>query len=159
MVDKKTGILIALPFIAIAAAVLLLPYAKFEPSVSGSERQLAGFTTGNIPSISKREPFTASALDSPIKIAVVQNSPNKTFPGESLSQLAPPPGTTHAQAAPLPKADVVSLIVVNNDNKMAIINGKVVREGEKSDGRLVVKIEKNRVLLKDKTESKWLKIE
>ncbi len=155
MLDKKTGVLIALPFIAITAVLLLLPYAKFEPSLSGAERQLAAFTAGTVPAIIRREPVTASALDSPIKIPSVQNSRNKSFPGESLSQLAPPPGMTNL---PLPKADVVSLIVVNNENRMAIINGQVVKEGDKIGSRVVVKIEKNRVLLKDKTESKWLTI-
>jgi len=151
MLDKKTGVLIALPFIAITAVLLLLPYAKFEPSLSGAERQLAAFTAGTVPAIIRREPVSVSVLESPVKIPLVQNSQKKVFPGESLSQLAPPP-------ASLPKADVVSLIVVNNENRMAIINGKVVKEGDKIDSRLVVKIEKNRVLLKEKTESKWLTV-
>lgn len=52
----------------------------------------------------------------------------------------------------------LSLVVISDNSKMAIINGQVVREGDRINGIKVKKIEPARVLIKDK-ESEWLYLE
>ncbi len=52
----------------------------------------------------------------------------------------------------------LSLVVISDNSKMAIINGQVVREGDTINGMNVKKIEAARVLIKDK-ESEWLYLE
>lgn len=141
-----------LPFVMAAVLFLLLSSVKFAPSLSPAEKELAAFTCGTVPVVSKRQPVIAAGLESPITIpAAAPVVQRKEFPREPLSRMAPPP-------AQLP-ATVVTLILVNNGKKMAVINGVVVKEGDIVDSSKVVKIEKNRVLLSDKKGSKWLKME
>jgi hypothetical protein len=159
--DKRTGVLLAVPFVIIAAVLLFLPAKKFAPTLSGAEKDFAAFSTGTVPAIIKRYPVTAVALESPLKIPSVLVQ-KKEFPGQPLSQVAPPPGQTLPQAVLTPVTPityVVTLILANNDKKMAIINGIVVKEGGIINDSTVEKIEKNRVLLKNKKESRWLKVE
>lgn len=51
----------------------------------------------------------------------------------------------------------VSLVIVSGSSKMAIIQGVLVKEGDIIDDKKVVKIEPNRVLLKDKT-NQWINV-
>ena len=55
------------------------------------------------------------------------------------------------------KDPVVSLIVISGKNKMAMIEGAPVKEGEYYDDKRIVKIEPDRVLLKN-VKSKWVYI-
>jgi hypothetical protein len=52
----------------------------------------------------------------------------------------------------------LSLIVISGKRKMAIIRGRIVREGDIVEGMKIAKIENERVLLKNKTE-RWLYLE
>lgn len=158
MPDRKTGVFAALPFIAAVVGLLSLQYIKFTPSLSATETALTALTAGAVPTIVERRPITVPALESPIKIPRAEDMQKKSFPGEPLANMAPPPGQHGSQAASVPRPDVVTMIVVNNDNRMAIINGIVVKEGDKINSSAVVKIEKNRVLLKDKRGPRWLTI-
>jgi hypothetical protein len=49
----------------------------------------------------------------------------------------------------------LSLVVVTGEEKMAIISGVLVREGDFIDDVKIERIEHNRVLLRNKT-TKWL---
>lgn len=49
----------------------------------------------------------------------------------------------------------VSLIIVSGDSRMAMIDGRLVKEGDIIDDTRVVKIESNRVLLNNKG-NKWI---
>src|SRR5208283_567281 len=89
--DRQTVIWLGLPFVIAAAVLFFLRSVKFAPSLSGGEKDMAAFSAGAVPAISKRQPVTAVALQSPIKIPAVQPAPKKEFPGQPLSQLAPPP--------------------------------------------------------------------
>lgn len=149
--DKRTIVWLGLPFVMAAAVLFFSRSVKFAPALSGTEKDLAAFSVGAVPAISKRQPVTAAALQSPIKIPVVQLAVKKEFPGQPLSQVAPPP------PSPPPSA-VVSLILVNSGRKMAIINGSPVKEGDVINAGRVVKIEKDRVLLEYNKESRWLKV-
>ena len=149
--DNRTVVWLGLPFVIAAAVFFFLRSVKFEPALSGNEKDLAAFSVAAVPAISKRMPVTAAALQSPIKIAAVQLTPKKEFPGQPLSQVAPPPVS--------PPAAVLTLILVNSSRKMAIINGTPVKEGDVINAGKVVKIEKDRVLLDYNKESRWLKIQ
>jgi hypothetical protein len=150
--DKRTVILLCLPFVIAATVLFFLRSVKFAPSLSGTEKDMAAFSEGTVPVISKRQSVNAAILQSPIKIPSVQLSIKKEFPGQPLSQVAPPPPSP-------PPAAVLTLILVNSSKKMAIINGIAVKEGEVINAGKVVKIEKNRVLLQNNKELRWLKVE
>ncbi len=149
--DKRTIILLGLPFFIAAAVLFFLRSVKFAPSLIGTEKDLAAFSVGAVPAVSIRQPVTAVSLQSPIKIPAVQLTEKKEFPGQPLSQVAPPPN-------PLPAA-ILTLTFINGWKKMAIINGIPVKEGDITNAGKVVKIEKNRVLLQYDKEYRWLKVE
>ncbi|WP_200762742.1 hypothetical protein [Nitrosophilus alvini] len=48
--------------------------------------------------------------------------------------------------------------IISGEKKRAIINGKVVSEGDNINGARVLKIEKNRVLIKTYEGVKWLRL-
>ena len=89
--DKRTIIWLGLPFVMAAAVLFFLRSVKFAPSLTGTEKDLAAFSVGAVPAVSVRQPVTAVSLQSPIKIPAVQLTEKKEFPGQPLSQVAPPP--------------------------------------------------------------------
>ena len=146
--DKKFISTMSLPFIVMVFSAILLSFVKFKPGLPVSEtRPQAPLYSGV--NILKRTPVIATSLKSPIQIPAA--SSKKGFPGISLSEIAP--------QQPLAEERKVSLVLINGKRKMAIINGIVVREGDSISNSRVIKIEKNRVLLKDKLRQEWVKIE
>ncbi|MBI3592114.1 MAG: hypothetical protein HY099_01265 [Nitrospirae bacterium] len=148
MSDKKIIVLIVRPFIMAAVAVFLLSHLKFKPSISRAEKEISTLSYGAGKSLIKREPLTVSMLDSPIEILRIQR---RDFPKVPLSQVAPP--------AAAQEKDVVTFILIDGGKRMAIINGIVVKEGDIIKSGRVARIEKDRVLIKDKKESRWLTID
>jgi hypothetical protein len=53
----------------------------------------------------------------------------------------------------------VSMIIVNDQTRLAIINGKVVKEGDRHAQWRVARIEKNRVLLREGKDEQWLRLD
>lgn len=141
-------IFMALPFILIIATAIYAHSVKIKPKLSQIEKELS------VPSpsfekvvIISRKPVKVAALDSPIKTVL----PLRTdFPQIPLSKIAPKGSDEE------PK---VSLILINDGRKMAIINDKVVKEGDVINQIKVVKIENKRVLIKSKKGDKWLNLE
>lgn len=141
-------IFMALPFILIIATAIYAHSVKIKPKLSQIEKELS------VPSpsfekvvIISRKPVKVAALDSPIKTVL----PLRTdFPQTPLSKIAPKVSDEE------PK---VSLILINDGRKMAIINDKVVKEGDVINQIKVVKIENKRVLIKSKKGDKWLNLE
>jgi hypothetical protein len=61
----------------------------------------------------------------------------------------PPPGPAHR----------LSLVLLDEGRKMAIINGRVLREGDRLETYQVARIEKNRVKLKGGRGELWINLE
>jgi len=51
------------------------------------------------------------------------------------------------------------MILVNRNKKIAIIDGRLVKEGDVIDQNRIARIEKDKVLLKNNEGEKWLKLE
>lgn len=77
--------------------------------------------------------FIPEKLKSPIRIV------RKEFPKVSLESLAPPP-----QAIPK-----ITLLVVSEDLRLAIINGIVLKEGDTFGNGRIVKIKQNGVVISE----------
>jgi len=146
--DKKFMFTMSLPFIVIFFSAIILSFVKFSPGLPASETRSQAPLYGEV-KVLKRTPVIAASLRSPIQIPEV--SSKKGFPGMALSEIAPPQAPAEERK--------VSLVLVHGNRKMAIINGIVVREGDITGNSRVIKIEKNRVLLKDKLREEWVKIE
>lgn len=158
--DRKTVFLISMPVIAALAVLFFLHSKKFMPPLSPAENELAGFSSGAVPVVNIRQRIIASALESPIKTPPAVQLQKREFPDMPLSQVAPAPGKTAGQVTTVqPPSYTVTLIVENGGAKRAIINGVMVKEGDMINGAKVEIIEKNKVLLTDKKEPKWIKIQ
>ncbi|HAK88648.1 MAG TPA: hypothetical protein DHV16_07570 [Nitrospiraceae bacterium] len=145
--DKKLVLISAAPLIAIALGVVISSSAKFKPFMSPGEKQILAFYHQKT-KISFKQPAPVPSLANPISL----EAPKVAFPKVPLDKMAPPP---EAKA----EEKKVSLILINGGRKIAIINGIIVNEGDSIDSMRVEKIERGRVLLKDKMWAKWIKIE
>jgi len=139
-----------LPF----AAGLGLFYAalsvEFEPALDPQEKELLAFRPVTV-EIVEKEPAAAAAGDA--KRPIEAPPPAR----RELARRPVAPKTTAGSGMPTAKA---SLILLKKDGNMTIINDTVLREGDSFAGALVLKIERDRVLLRKKTgEEIWLKIE
>ncbi|MFA4917050.1 MAG: hypothetical protein WC560_10315 [Syntrophales bacterium] len=149
--NNDTKIFILLISIPLAAVLLIffISTVKFEPALSPVESKILSFNQENIPNIVERKPITINHIRSPISITIAK-TPASDYPKTSLVEMAPPPVVTEKR---------VSFILVNQDRKIAIIDGKLVSEGDVINRQKIKKIEKNRVLLKDKGDETWLTLE
>jgi hypothetical protein len=148
-VNENNKIIIFLAFVPVAAVMIILisAMAKFAPSFSPMEQKVFNFTYGRVPDISERRPLSVSSTRNPIDL---RRGGEKGFPKTALAVMVPPPETTEKR---------VSFILVNHKQRLAIIDGKFVHEGDVIDKHKIAKIEKDKVLLKWKEGEKWLKMD
>lgn len=131
--DNRTNFFIAAPFIVIFFAFFAAGLIKFKPKLSPAELKMQKFAP-EIKTLRDKPPFDAVVLNGPFEInnkAHQIGSPVKPVSDNRVSEIN------------------VSMIILN-DNKlmaMAIINGRVVREGDIIDMIKILKIERERVLL------------
>ncbi|MDP3297014.1 MAG: hypothetical protein Q8N09_05390 [Thermodesulfovibrionia bacterium] len=142
--DNKIKISIVFPVILIIILILIANSIHFKGKFSEIEMQTLKFKPSGI-MLKQRESAQVSAdLKSPIDFTHVGSQ--GLFPTVALDTLAPQAGGG------------LSLIVISGKSRMAIIKGVVVKEGDSIDGVKIVRIELDRVLLKDKT-TQWLYME
>ncbi|MEW6599578.1 MAG: hypothetical protein AB1499_01270 [Nitrospirota bacterium] len=145
--DNKIKIYISAPFLlamvlSIAAAQIDVPFKKGIPEIAN---RIASFT--------------------PAGLTIKQKPP--VYPGPDLKSVMdfdhPSPVSTS-----LPPVDRVrqktdsvrglSLVIISGQDKTAVINGVPVKEGDKIADMKILKIETDRVLLKNKTLT-WMHLE
>lgn len=149
--DKLNFFIVGLPAVVILV-LLLVSQVTFGVALSPQEKGLLEFRSESMPQIAQRKPSAPGRIASPIPLVLASE---KDFPQELLGDLAPAEGGTAAAKRPL----AVSLIVVGQGRKLAIIGGVVTKEGDVIDQQRVVKIERDKVLLKDKEGERWLRLE
>lgn len=146
-IDNKQIIMLISPVAATLFCIIALSHIKFKPFLSPAEHGLTGFSYQKA-QIIRRQPLAVHAIDSPIRVEAV--SPKIAYPQVPLEKMAPVE----------PEVEIkVSFILIDGNRKMAIINGMVVKEGDIFNQNRVAKIEKNRVLIKDKKGERWIRIE
>lgn len=145
---NKQIILLILPPVMIFVCIAGLSYIEFKPFPSAAQQQPSGLSIEKVQIIS-RQPLSVPALENPISVTIPVK---QDYPDIPLSKLAPAEQQQQ-------KEMTVSLIVISGGRKMAIINSTVVNEGGIVNQKKVAKIEKNRVLIKDKEGEKWIRIE
>ncbi|MBI5641415.1 MAG: hypothetical protein HZA17_13425 [Nitrospirae bacterium] len=137
--NRLTKFQIALPFLLLIAAGLLLETVYINSPLTPAEMQIYGFTPVqlDLTAINER---SFRDLEHPI---ARRPSSGRPFPSTPLSSLAPPKAAAKA-AGPAPR---VSMIVVGEGRKIALVNGHVVREGDSVGGMRISRIEKQRILI------------
>jgi len=151
--DYRIKILLIFPLILIIIFVVLANSIRIKGQPSEIERRILEFSPSDIKVRQRQMPYTiTSALKSPIDFSSA-DSTQVGFPPVALDALAPQPGASGTDSK-----EELSLIVIGSRNRLAILNGVVVREGDSFNGIKVSKIEPDRVLLADKT-IKWVSID
>ncbi len=144
--EKNQITFIALPFILIFFSIIISSLVKFKPVLSPTERALSRFSYEKVLLIDK-QPLQVTKLNSPIKM-----------PDHSQKDILRVPISGAALHNEI-EAKKISLILISDGLKMAIIDGTVVNEGDVINDCRIVKIEKDKILLKDQAGEAWIKIE
>lgn len=150
MIDRYMKIKIALPFLLIIVSLAAVRWINFKPALTPDEVRILGLTPERI-DIEERLPFEVNRdLGSPIEIMK-----KKEFPPMPLSAVAPRVSVEPEKPLELK----ISMIVVLEGRRMAIVNGLVVREGDGIGSAKVTKIEKDRILIAEKQKTRWIYME
>ncbi len=138
MIEKKFIILSVLPFLFIIVSIFTVNMIDFSPTLTEKEQQVLNFNYESMGIPGKKTLVVKNHLKSPLEIS---------------GTLPPPP-----PAAVTSPGKGLSLIMIRGEEKIAIIDGKVAREGDIIDGMKILKIEKDKILVKSK-KNKWLYME
>lgn len=143
--DNKTRFFIILPLALILVFIFAAIHIPFESGMSETEMRISDIKYNDLEIKKKQDIQTMRAATSPLVF---------NLPG-TVNDLTGETGST-------PQNEFnninVSLIVISGKNKMAIIRGEPVKEGDYIDDKRVVKIEPDRVLLKNK-RVRWIYVE
>lgn len=146
--DRTIIILAAAPFAAILLAVLIASQIEFQYKPALIEAEVKAVSVADI-KIVEREPFFTKSIISPMQIS---RTAKKGFPETPLAAVAP-----LQQKAEEPQVKI-SMILINNYRKMAIVNGIVLSEGDMIGKDKILKIEKDRVSIRGSRGEKWIKL-
>jgi hypothetical protein len=149
----------------IAATVLMAIIIVFglsyvidiKPSLSSQEKRFARFSYEKV-KIAERKPVQLANIRSPLEAV---EGREKDFPSEVLADIAPVARDEKDKGIEKEKnvAQKLSLILIKDHTKLAIVNGIVVREGDMTKSGKIQKITKDGIILKNSEGEKWLKIE
>ncbi|MBI5328947.1 MAG: hypothetical protein HZB80_11780 [Deltaproteobacteria bacterium] len=158
MIDRKTKILIFMPFIFVILMFIAGSFMRFNSAFSPAERQYLIFDRENVDIIERKHALVTKSVKSPLDIPIAAIGRDITGAAleTSVSKETSPVPDEKAQK----KEIKVSFILINAGGKIAIINGRVMRERDVFDGdSMVVSIEKDMVMIKEAgKEGKWVKM-
>lgn len=150
IMDKIQITLMAAPLILIFLVLAAISQMTLEDSLSTAEKKLLSCTAASIKKSIKRQTLTLSALPSPIEIS---HPEIRDFPGTPLARIVP-----QVESDSMPPFRI-SMIMIMEDKKTAIINDNVMKEGDTIDSAKILKIEKDKILILDGKERIWVRIE
>lgn len=132
---------------ALVIPLLVYRQARFSPRLKETEQAVANFAA--TPLVIPRKDWQTVTLTSPI--SALLPAPTTSFPAGTTV----PPKSLPA-AAPAP---VVSFILSDGGKDMAIINGNVLKTGDRFQDWRVQRIERNRVLLLGRKGPLWITLQ
>jgi hypothetical protein len=156
---KDIIILIAATLVMVIIIVFGLSYIiDIKPSLSPQEKRFARFSYEKV-KIVERKPAVLANTRSPLEDK--EGGGAKDFPSEALADIAPAIRDEKNKGVEKEKntTQKLSLILIKDRARLAIVNGIVVREGDMTKSGKVQKITKDGIILKDSEGEKWLKIE
>lgn len=142
--DDKTKILIFFPLTAVIILAVIACYLPFKRGLSASEESVLNFNPAGLaikdvqkvslnPDFKSLLDFTFIAAEDTAQTDNASVPANNSIASNDLSVRG------------------LSLIIISGENRTAIIKGVPLKEGEQIADMKVVKIEPDRVLIKDKT--------
>ncbi len=139
--NNKTKTLLLLPLVLLLLCVIAAKSIPFKHSLSETESQILDFVSSDLKIHDKTKTRKVKHMKGPFNFTTAP----KHIPKAKVSYIDY-------------NENILSLIVVGDSDRMAIINGQVVKEGDSLKGMKIQKIEPKRVLVKNKT-AKWLYLE
>ncbi len=140
--DNKTKILIAFPVILVIILIFVAGYVPFSKDLSYVEELILEFVPADLKIKEVKRLLISGGISSPFD-----------FKQPQIVQKSALKGDTAPQEEYIEKN--VSLIVISGKRKMAMIEGRLLREGDQIDGAIIAAIEPGRVLLKSKI-TEWV---
>jgi hypothetical protein len=140
--DRKTGIFIALPLVLIIVFVMAAYQIPLKGVLSEFEIEMLAFTPSDLKVRIKQITHKIGDLDGYFDFESIVAG-NAT---ENEDDLVKENGYNDTG---------LSLIVISGKKKMAIMNGKLVKEGDRINGMKIARIEEKKILLKNKS-SQWI---
>ena len=140
--DRKTGILIVLPLVLIIVFVVAAYQVSLKGALSRVETEMLAFTPSDLEVRIKQITHKIGDLDGYFDFESIVAG-NAT---ENEDDLVKENGYNDTG---------LSLIVISGKKKMAIMNGKLVKEGDSINGMKIARIEGKKILLKNKS-SQWI---
>jgi len=139
--NNKTKMLLLLPPFLILLCVIAANSIPFDQSFSETESQFLDFISSDLKISKKKITRIARNIKGPFDF--IRSSAQ--IPNDKVSKI------DYNESS-------LSLTVVSDDARMAIINGELVKEGDALEGMKILEIEPERVLINNKT-SEWLYLE
>jgi len=130
------------PVVALLVAFTASRSVEFNPPITPQEQALAAVAAEPL-RIDLRHAPEVHGLASPFR---TPSGDKAGYPETPLAEMAPGNAQTRS----------LTFILMNAERKIAIINGQVVREGDRFEGSRIARIEKTRVLVKGKGGQEWL---
>lgn len=159
--SRKQMALLALPLAGALIPLCLWQYITVPPSLTPGEKDLLACTPVKA-ELLRTVTQTVSGVACPIPRTPPPSAVGKSpaaYPPVPLNALVPR-GGGGAVNVPLPEpVHHLSLVLLDEGRKLAIVNGRVLREGETVGAYRVSRIEKNRVKLKGLKGELWVNLE
>ncbi|MDD2851525.1 MAG: hypothetical protein PHY09_06435 [Desulfuromonadaceae bacterium] len=161
MISDRTTLMLLAVFCVVCAIPTALYFRTLPVAgLTASEKELADFSSTSVPVTPIPPRMAFSGVACPVKPA---QKPVAHDIGKSTAQtpmpLPAPASPDKSQARTLASLPIVSMISYDESTKMAIIDNRVVSEGSKLDGGVIVKIEQERVLWRKTGRDIWLTID
>ncbi|HEX2967102.1 MAG TPA: hypothetical protein VHO84_15045 [Syntrophorhabdaceae bacterium] len=156
---RDTMVLLSLTALISAIFIICLPLIiKVKSDLTPVEKRYERFSHEK-QKILERTVLDTSKIRSPMQ--EVENT-LRNLPPEALADLAPVKDSIKGKGteeSTVKREQRLSLVLVKDGTKLAVVNGIVVREGDMAGDAQVRKITREGIMLRDKEGEKWLKIE
>lgn len=151
---KQTAIIISMPLVMLLA-IFIAAKITIKAPLKPDEQKLINVSDIGLSKIAERKsPIVIKSAVNPIQRGAIPGE--KNYPDVPLASVSPP-----LASAPQPVKEMasgVSFILVNPERKMAVVDGKMVYEGDMVGQKRVVRIDKSKVLLQDRKGKVWLSL-
>lgn len=135
---------------AVCIPLLVYQQVRFAPSLKDTERAVANFSPA--PLVVPRITWQPVILTSPVTPPLL--TPTAQPEGAGTATATKPPPVPAAVSAPS-----VTFILHDGGKDMAIINGNVLKAGDRYQEWRVERIERNRVLLNGRKGPQWISLQ
>ncbi len=154
--------MLLLPFAGVLIPLGLWFFVDLNPSLTAQEKELMAFIPVKV-ALSRPVVQPVFKVNCPIPgsppPSAAGNILPTAYPPLPLAAMAPVAGGNARKTIMPGPVYRLSLVLMDEGRKIAIINGQVLREGEALGSYLVSHIEKNRVNLKGLKGGLWVKLE